>query len=199
MDNRLLDYSPETEMFEAHHSQWMSQERSGVLSETAEIGLALQFLTIRSQRALDHFLMKLMRCVLRNSGRTFDPLMRDPLLRDAMHAALDHTAKIIFHTARRAPSACATCRLASVAGRLFALELEGLSDEDREFEAARRCVRLLSDAVARAPKTAGAIAAPAVRNAVLAAAKHYAPGMLAVLQTNAAAGQGRRTFANIDL
>ena len=35
-------------------------------------------------------------------------------------------------------------KLASAAGRMFGLELEGLSVEDREFEVARRLVRFAS-------------------------------------------------------
>lgn len=44
-------------------------------------------------------------------------------------------------------------KLASMAGSAMGLELEGLSHEDREFEAAKQFVRLASDAVSKAVST----------------------------------------------
>lgn len=63
---------------------------------------------------------------------------------------------------------------------MFELELEGLSNEDREFEVARRFVRFASDATRRASSAAAAGASPkaAVGNALKQAAYNHAPGLL---------------------
>jgi hypothetical protein len=69
--------------------------------------------------------------------------------------------------------------LAGAAGKMFGLELEGLSPEDQEYEVARQVVKLAGDAVQRA-----ALAPPAgnpvetAKSAVAAAAAQYAPGLL---------------------
>jgi hypothetical protein len=63
---------------------------------------------------------------------------------------------------------------------LFELELEGLSNEDREFEVAKRFVRFATDATRRA-SSAAALGAPArtvVTAALKQAAYNHAPGLL---------------------
>ena len=67
----------------------------------------------------------------------------------------------------------------SLAGQRLGLELEGLSDEDAQFEMARQFVRLGGAAAVRA--TAGpANLAPmtAAQGAMLAASRRYAPGLV---------------------
>jgi hypothetical protein len=68
---------------------------------------------------------------------------------------------------------------ASAAGRMFGLELEGLSAEDREFEVARRYVDLAGEAVknlALAPSSSDPRAA--AHTALALAAQTHAPGLL---------------------
>jgi hypothetical protein len=82
--------------------------------------------------------------------------------------------------------------LASTAGRMFGLELEGLSHEDREFEVARRFIRFANATaqnLSQAPETTDPRAA--VRQAVLSAARVYAPGLMPGLANGSAgASQG---------
>jgi uncharacterized protein (DUF697 family) len=72
--------------------------------------------------------------------------------------------------------------LGSMAGKAFGLELEGLSGEDREFEVARRYVRLATTAAQKAA-LAPANMSPyvAARKAVILAARRHAPGLLTTL------------------
>src|SRR6516164_9165242 len=73
--------------------------------------------------------------------------------------------------------------VASAAGRVFGLELEGLSGEDAEFEIARRYVTFAGEAVknlASAPP--GSDPRTAANTAAVAAAKAYAPGLLSPVQ-----------------
>ena len=69
-------------------------------------------------------------------------------------------------------------KLASAAGSMFGLELEGLSQEDREFEVAKQFVRLAADAT-KAAVTAPPAANPSAvaRDAVAQAAQKFAPGL----------------------
>ena len=69
-------------------------------------------------------------------------------------------------------------KLAGAAGKAFGLELEGLSAEDREFEVARRFVRLAGSATQHAasvPPTADP--ATVARAAISTAARTIAPGL----------------------
>jgi hypothetical protein len=65
-----------------------------------------------------------------------------------------------------------------MAGNLFELELEGLSQEDREFEAAKQFVRFASEAVKNAASAPGGNPVAIARSALAAAAQRHAPGLL---------------------
>jgi hypothetical protein len=73
-------------------------------------------------------------------------------------------------------------KLASGAGKLLGLELEGLSAEDREFEVAKQLVNL-AGAAAKAAVQSPACGAPpvAARKALVKAAKIYAPAIVPAL------------------
>ena len=179
MFNRLLEYSPETEMFEAENFEWATKSEAGALLETEEIGLTLELLRIRSERGLNQFITKLIRGVSRHN-----PHVLQPQLLNAIARVLHQTAKAILRITGGPRDASIGQRLAPFASRLFALELEGLSDEDREFESARRCVRFLSEAVANATKIEAGGPVIAARKAAIAAAQKYAPGLLRLLSTH---------------
>jgi hypothetical protein len=70
-------------------------------------------------------------------------------------------------------------KLTSAASNALGLELEGLSQEDQEFEAARRLVRLSGEATKTATMTSPAVdPTAAARNAVISAARKHAPGLV---------------------
>jgi hypothetical protein len=70
-------------------------------------------------------------------------------------------------------------KLASMAGRAFGLELEGLSPEDQEFEVARRYVRLVSDAAQQAAFMPPAAPPQAIaQQAFRISAQKHAPGLV---------------------
>ena len=76
-------------------------------------------------------------------------------------------------------------KLGSLATNLFELELEGLSNEDKEFELSKAYVRFATDAVRRAAFSPALRTNPrqVVRNAVIAAARRNAPGLLTKVST----------------
>ena len=70
-------------------------------------------------------------------------------------------------------------KLASAAGGLFGLELEGLSPQDQEFEVARSFVRFAGAAAKQAAQAPPSVAPQqAARQAVVDAAKKFAPGFV---------------------
>ena len=68
---------------------------------------------------------------------------------------------------------------AAAAGRMFGLELEGLSPEDKEFEIAKSFVRFAGETVKTALTARGAASPPALAKAAAAhAAVRHAPGLV---------------------
>jgi hypothetical protein len=86
-------------------------------------------------------------------------------------------------------------RIASGAGRLFGLELEGMSPEDQEFEVARQYVRFAGAAAKKAALTPPNVPPQeAAKAAAMGAAQQYAPGMIRGTATGSptmAGGQSR--------
>jgi len=87
-------------------------------------------------------------------------------------------------------------RAGQAVGDLLGLELEGLSNEDREFETARALIRFARTAcrnAAQAPP--GAPPQEVARRAAVAAARQHAPGLLAgaTSSTPAPSGSAART------
>lgn len=79
--------------------------------------------------------------------------------------------------------------IASNAGNILGLELEGLAQEDQEFETAKAFVRLATDA-AREAATAPTNLDPATvaQGAMKRAASRHAPGLLATVSPSPAFG-----------
>lgn len=177
---------------------------NGEMCEAQETELALEFLEITNEAELEAFLGNLMQQTSRwmqNSPRMQNigknarqiwsnkiwPTVKDigtEALKGAAGAALTAIGKKAgahFGNEKRGEN------IGGAAAKLFGFELEGLSGEDQEFEAARGFVRFAGNAAqnmiqlarTQAPQTA-------VQNAVVAAARVHAPGLLA-----AAGGQGR--------
>lgn len=67
--------------------------------------------------------------------------------------------------------------VASTAGEAFGLELEGLSNEDEEFEAAKAFIRLAAAARSVASNPHDGSPDAAARRSLYAAATRYAPGL----------------------
>ncbi|WP_183441881.1 hypothetical protein [Pseudoduganella violacea] len=64
------------------------------------------------------------------------------------------------------------------AARLFGLELEGLSPEDKEFELALHFTRFALDTARNALAAPGDDAAARVRSGLMQSARRHAPGLL---------------------
>jgi len=168
----------------------MVSEEVGVftspLSEGQEIELASEFLEISDEQQLDQFLGNLMQTVGGAVGRfaaSDTGRALGGILKGAARQALPVVGRAVGQWIRPDGGGAIGANIASQAGRLFGLELEGLSSEDREFEVARQFVRFAGAAAKQAsvaPPGASPIAA--ARSAASAAAGTFAPGLLPRLQ-----------------
>jgi len=79
-----------------------------------------------------------------------------------------------------------------MAGQALGLELEGLSPEDREFEATKQFVRFAGETVKNALQAVpGADPTAIARGAMAEAARQYAPGLLDLGPTSGTRETGR--------
>jgi hypothetical protein len=150
----------------------------GPFSEAEEMELAVELLGVSSEAELDQFIGKL----ISKAGRF---LKRSPFGR-ALGGALKSVARVALPAAGAALGSIVPGvgtaiggTLASAAGKALGLELEGLSPEDREFEIARRFVRLAGDAILEAESAPPNAPPQAVaQNAINSAAQKHAPGLV---------------------
>jgi hypothetical protein len=212
MNQRLLDYLPEMEFLEpatvpaksvqsGHQTQNQTQHqaqhqaRFQPRSRTEhqvdqQAVLAAGLLEVTKDAELDHFLFELV-----GADGAIAPAAADALVR-----ALKRVARPLFpvHGATLSSglhSGRAGADLKAMAARIFGLELEGLSPEDKEFEVARQFIRLARDVIdnvrantgantganskANAKANAGAANAQAMtERALQQAAQRHAPGLL---------------------
>jgi hypothetical protein len=198
MDRRLLDYNPETEIFEAgafafDESQWPGgTSAESVFSEADEMEHAAGLLEVASETELDRFLGDL----IDKAGRAIGSIARSPT-KDALAGILKAAAKRTLPVVARAvgqrlgstSDSDIGARVVQAAGKYFGLELEGLSPEDQEFEAAKRFVRFAGEAA----KNALAVPAGMPPEAAAARAAHrYAPGLLSNIPGPRPADPGAR-------
>lgn len=189
MDRRLLDYSPESEAFEAgaiaqSESEWPggTSAEEEVFGELEEMELAANLLEVGSEAELDRFLGNLIDRVGRAAGsvaRSSTGQAVAGILKDAAKRVLPTIGRAIEQRVDSAARAGVSAQVVKAASQYLGLELEGLSPEDQEFEAAKSFVRFAGEAaknVAAAP--AGLPPEAAAKAAVVRAARRYAPGLL---------------------
>jgi len=192
--DRLTDYSPQLEAFDSS-AQIYAAPPGGVFSEDEELELTSELLELVDEEELDHFLGNL----INKAGRAIGNFVKSPTGR-AIGGVLKGVAKTALPIAGGAlgglvggpVGAMLGSNLASMAGSALGLELEGLSPEDQEFEAARQFVRFAGATVKNALEAPPGAAPTAVAHqAALEAARAYAPGLMNVGE-NTAHPNGKR-------
>lgn len=180
MQNRLIDYSPELDLFEREDLASTSQP-SGIFGETEQMELASEFLAVRDEQGLDQFLGSLIKSV----GNALKKAIPAPVfnaiggvLKGATKAALPLAGGALGSLVGGPLGATIGSKLASVAGSALGLELEGLSPEDQEFEAARQFVRFAGEAVQNAVLSESPDPMDAAQAGTMAAARRLAPGLI---------------------
>jgi len=184
---------PETDSFEFEFDGEApangGSRAGGVFDEVEEMELASQLLEIQDEYEMEEFLGKLIKKAARSVGK----FVSSPAGK-ALGGLLKGAAKKLLPMAGTAlgalggpVGAAVGGNLASMAGKALGLELEGLSEEDQEFEVARQFVRFAGEAaknVAAAPPAAPPAAA--AKSATVAAARKHAPGLLRPQDANGA-------------
>jgi uncharacterized protein (DUF697 family) len=180
--NPLVDYSPQMEV-ELLPGDAAHASRPGVFGDLAEMELTAELLAVHDEGQLDQFLGTL----IRGAGEALGKIVGAPagaaignLLKGLARRALPVGASVLGGVVGGPLGAQLAGALASRAGSALGLELEGLSSEDREFEAARHFVRYAGSVVGHALQApAGRDPARVARDAALEAARVHAPGLTA--------------------
>jgi hypothetical protein len=173
MQNPLSEYNPEMEMFESEQFEWSGETMGETLGEGELMELAAELLEVRDEQELDRFLGKIVKGIKKVAASPIGGLLKKGLKTLLPIAA--GAAGTFFGGPLGGKIASG---LASKAGSLLGLELEGLSHEDREFEAAKQFVRFASEAVKNAATAPGGNPASIARSAIVSAAQRHAPGLL---------------------
>ena len=178
MNRRLLDYNPEAETFAATSPAVPAGVSSeAVFSEMDEMELAAGLLGVSTHAELEGFLGDVINQAGRVIGKTVPPLGASALA-GILTAAAKQALPVVDSALEHRPG-----RTASTAAKYLGLELEGLSPEDQEFEAAKQFIRFAGDA------TKNAVASPVSMSpqaAATQAARRYAPGLRSGLAGGAA-------------
>jgi hypothetical protein len=156
------------------------------LHETQELELSSELLEVTNEEELEEFLGNVFRAV----GGTIGKFARSGtgqaltgILRNAARQALPTIGGAVGSWVAPGRGGQIGSQLAQQAGALLGLELEGLSPQDQEFEAARQFVRFAGSAYANAAAAPpGVPPSPAAQQAVAAAAQQFAPGIAAQLE-----------------
>lgn len=191
LDRTYREFENEAEAFESEseggpHGEGQyrgERETEGLFGEAEVQELASNLLSVSSEHELDYFLTDLIKKAGSVLGSAVSAVVGKPLggvLKSVAKAALPFAGSAIGNAILPGIGGMIGGKLASAGGSLLGLELEGLSEEDREFEAAKQFVRLGLDATQQALKAVerGQVPADAVRGAVVQAAERYAPGLL---------------------
>lgn len=169
-----------------HGSVAEADAAPGFGPDSRELDLASELLEVGSDQELEQFLGKLLSgaggAAKRFAGSATGRAL-GAILKDAARKALPVVGQAIGDYAAPGQGDDFGRRLGAAASHLFELELEGLSDEDKEFELARRYVRWARGAAHTASKAGGLQAPPyaIARAAAAHAARRYAPGLLSVV------------------
>jgi hypothetical protein len=188
--NPLTDYSPQMELSgSSSRRHFPKNHRNRVLSEVDEMDLAADLLDVTNEEELEQFLGDLISGI----GSGLGKIVNSPVGK-AVGGVLKTVAKTALPIAGGALGTFVGgpiggmigSNLASIAGSALGLELEGLSPEDQEFEAAKQFVRFAGQTVANAlDADPSADPEDVAHAAAAAAARVHAPGFMNIARTSA--------------
>ncbi|HEY2291504.1 MAG TPA: hypothetical protein VGM86_12460 [Thermoanaerobaculia bacterium] len=177
------DYEGEGESYEAE-TEWGAQGETGgsPFSQEQEMELAAELLSVSNEQELEQFLGDLFKKVGKVAGKIVNSPVGKALggaLKQAAKTALPIVGSAVGGYFGGPMGAQLGGKLAAAGGQIFGLELEGLSNEDKEFEMSRRYVRFAGSAAMRAARYPRSMHPRRVaRAALVAAARRHAPGFL---------------------
>jgi hypothetical protein len=183
----------EAEQFEFNEMEAWSGEAETVFGEMENMELASELLEVGNEAELEYFLGGL----IKKAGHALGGFIKSSdgqalvgMLKKAAGKLLPQAGAALGGAIGGSEGARLGGQAASLAGRAFGLELEGLSDEDREFEVARRFVDLAGEAVKNLVQASpGQAHGGSAAGALAAAIQARAPGL--VLSTPGPQHHGR--------
>ena len=163
--------------------EWEGEYEEELLNEQLEYELAAELLTVSNEQELDQFLGKLVRGV----GRGLSRFAKSGIGRKLI-GGLKSVAKVGLPILGKAAGTffggpvggMLGGKLGSMATKLFEIQAEGMSNEDLEFEMARRFVRLARASTRNTVKNVKKGGSPKgiVTKSIKQAAVKHAPGLL---------------------
>ncbi|MDB4873749.1 MAG: hypothetical protein JWM41_195 [Gemmatimonadetes bacterium] len=167
---------------EQEFEQGFLGESEAVFDEVTEMELAAELLGAQNEEELEQFIGNL----LKKAGKFAGNIARGPIgqalgpiLKKAARVALPAAGAALGNLVLPGVGGALGGKLASAAGSMFGLEFEGLSPQDREFEAAKRVVRFGGAAAKRLARTPTSVPPrQAIKAATIAAARRHIPGLL---------------------
>jgi hypothetical protein len=172
----------EAEQFEFGEMETLSGEAEGVFTEMENMELASELLEVGSEAELEYFLGGLIKKAGHALGgfiKSSDGQALVSMLKRAAGKLLPQAGAALGGAIGGAEGSLLGSQAGSLAGRAFGLELEGLSNEDREFEVARRFVDLSGEAVKNLVQaSAGRVDGSGATAALAAAIQAKAPGLV---------------------
>ncbi|HEX2077423.1 MAG TPA: hypothetical protein VHG08_06925 [Longimicrobium sp.] len=177
-----LESSDEFEWLGEADQEWTGEtDGEAVFDEVEEMELAAELLGLQSEEEMEEFLGKL----IKKAGGAIKKFASSGVgkalggvLKTVAKKALPIAGAALGNMVLPGVGGMIGSKLASAGGKLFGLELEGMSPQDQEFEIARRFVRLSGEAArqaARMPMRGSPM--NTAKDAVLAAAQMHAPGL----------------------
>jgi len=166
--------------------EYENEYESEVSGEMQELELAAELLSVNNEQEMEQFLGGLIKSVGRvatNFAKSSAGKALGGILRSAAKAALPVVGSALGNLVVPGAGGVIGGKLAGMAGSALGLELEGLSNEDREFEVARRLVRIGQHAATHLATVPRHIPpARAARIAFLRGARQVAPGLLPAMR-----------------
>jgi uncharacterized protein (DUF697 family) len=174
----------------------LTSEGESPLSETQEMELTAELLEIASEEELEEFLGNLFKGVAKGVGGFIKSPVGKALggvLKGVAKKALPVVGGALGSFVAPGVGTAIGSKLGSLASGLFEMELEGMTQEQAEFEVARRVVRLAAtSAAAAAQAPPSAPPAQVARVAFTEAARQHAPGLLRGTSAEVGPGAARR-------
>ncbi len=155
-------------------------DEEGVFDSAEQSELAGELLNVSSEHELDQFLGDLIKGAVSKLGPIGGRLAKNlgGYLKGAIKKTLPSVASIAGGMIGGPAGAMIASKATPYLSSMFGMELEGLSPEDQEFEAAKQLVRLAGSAIKNAAGVLGGNPADVARSAVDDAARQYAPGLV---------------------
>jgi hypothetical protein len=140
--------------------------------------LAARLLDVVNESELDEFVGGLVAEAARSTSRGI-PVDTGRALVGVLRKTVERTLPTLTIALgdERRPGSAGT-HTAHTAARVFGIELEGMSAEDRDFEIARQFVRFAQAAALHAARTSASDPITAADDAVARARREFAPGLL---------------------